>query len=99
MMCTPGWDIVTLCEVPEVVSLIFAEATVTRYPLGGTGDGAVQMTCVSLCVLSALKSFTAPPPGYDHRCLLYKAVARDGHACKELVTLKIKAIRMESGAR
>ena len=63
MVCTPGWDIVSVCEVPEAVSIIFAEAIVTRYPLGGVGDGAIQVTSTSVsAVCSASKSVTAPPP-------------------------------------
>jgi hypothetical protein len=61
-VCTPGWDVVTVCEVPAVVSLILAEVTVTVYPLEGAGDGAVQVTStVVRPVCSALKSVTGAP--------------------------------------
>ena len=62
-MCTPSWDIVTTCEVPEAVSLIPDEATVTWYPLGGAGDGAVQVTVTAVsAVCRAVMPITAAPP-------------------------------------
>ena len=63
MVCTPGWDIIRICRFPEAVSLILAGATVTWYPLGGAGDGVVQVTSTSVtAVCSASRSVTAPPP-------------------------------------
>jgi hypothetical protein len=51
-----------VCEVAVVVSLL-AEATVTRYPREGVGDGAVQVTStVAAPVCSAAKSVTAAEP-------------------------------------
>ena len=52
-----------MCEVPLIMSLILAEATVTRYPLGGAGDGAVQVTSTVVRPVGlADNSVTAPPP-------------------------------------
>jgi hypothetical protein len=63
MVCIPGWDIITVNEVLVVVSLVLAEATVTRYPREGVGDGAVQVTStVAAPVCSATKSVTTAEP-------------------------------------
>ena len=61
-MYTPSWGTVTLSEVPAVFSLMFAETTVTTYPLEGAGNGAVQVTSIVVrLVCSALKLVTGAP--------------------------------------
>ena len=59
-MYTPGWGIVTLCEVPVAGTVMVFTSIV--YPLEGAGDGAIQVTStVARLICSAVKSVTGAP--------------------------------------